>query len=246
MKKISVIISVTISLLFVSGCNKDETLISEENSQISSTIELKAATRKILSIPLINQLDDAGLGYDINKLMCGPTCLAMYLNYRGISVTKEQIYEFLNGIKDPYDPKGKLTLFHTVHNPNGYYGVNDVGMMFAASEYYSGNTLSFQNWTAEMIVTAINEGSPVIVDVWANGSAQVYPGGTTEHFVLIKGYDLNARTFLINNPWGGKAQWVLQSVLMDACTRDKKAPYHTNPATITGPDNLNAWGMKLF
>jgi hypothetical protein len=235
-----------VTFFFLIGCqswnNESNKKINEVHQKLNNPLKIKS----------INQ-NNGPLDETINDKLCGPACLEIYLNYKNISITKEQIFYFLDSIKDPNFPK--FTLFHKFHNIDGYVGVNDLGLFTAAKHFYKGVVVAKQNWTATMIKNSIDNGRPVIMDVWYSNT--VDPNGISEHFVIVKGYATSCnKEFIINDPWDGEEKRISESIFMKACSRNKypqnhfflifsnSVPYHTHK--ITGPDDLNAWGLELY
>jgi hypothetical protein len=125
-----------------------------------------------LDVPYRSQWDGDANKYPAD---CGPTCVAMGLNYRAIPITPNEVYNFIPSDKGPRGITSVAELMNVI-------GAHDFGSDYAR---YNDKTAALNGLRA-----SIDRGYPVIALVkyapWRQATAQTYEGG---HFVVVTGYD---------------------------------------------------------
>lgn len=173
----------------------------------------KIAEEIQLDVPLLNQMDSPRLYNG-----CEVTSLAMILNYKGISVTKNQLAQEITRVPLQYS-NGENG------NPNtGFVGNMEVGPglgvyhepIFELAQKYT-NAADITNSSFDKLIEEVANGNPVWV-ITTSTFAPVSefetwqtPEGTVDitynmHSVVITGYD--STNIYINNPYGTKNQKV--------------------------------------
>ncbi|MFS0775247.1 C39 family peptidase [Neobacillus sp. 3P2-tot-E-2] len=188
----------------------EEKILSE---QTSVSEDHKIADEMQLDVPLLNQMDSPRLYNG-----CEVTSLAMILNYKGISVTKNELAEEITRVPLQYS-NGENG------NPNtGFVGNMEDGPglgvyhepIFELAQKYL-NAADLTNSSFDQLIEELANGNPVWVittstfapisefETWQT------PEGTVDitynmHSVVITGYD--STNIYINNPYGTKNQKV--------------------------------------
>lgn len=110
---------------------------------------------------------------DKNNTDCGPTCLAMILNYYGVETTPNQLYSFLPD-KGPND----FTFFSDLQRIGKHYGVTLRWIQYSDRQGAIGN-----------LKANLNNGNPMIILVkyqpWKAATGNLFNGG---HFVVATGH----------------------------------------------------------
>lgn len=130
-----------------------------------------------LGVPYRSQwADDA----DLNTADCGPTCVAMILNYFGVEATPNKLYDFL-----PDKKPGDYTSFVELARIAGKYDVK----LDRQRPRNRKNALA-------VLREGIDQNRPVLVLVkyqpWQFKTKNIFKGG---HFVVVTGYDDDTITF---------------------------------------------------
>jgi len=140
--------------------------------------------------PLYSQLDNLGFEYT----SCGPTALAMALNYTAEGPTPQAVVDYArthmgkNGkpLYQPQDPARVYTSPLGLYQVARHYGYPRIGWVTDEARA--------QSKLRELLAG----GLPVIVDVTV---AARQGGGTAAHFVLVTGIDAD-NTVQVNDPYG--------------------------------------------
>ena len=154
-----------------------------------------AATERLeillTAVPLYSQLDNVGAEWT----SCGPTSLAMTLNYLGQETTPQVVVDYATThtgtdgelLYKPRDPAKVFTSPQHLYEIAGHYGEPTQGWVTSREE-------------AQAALRALlNGGLPVIVDV----TVSLAKGGSTAaHFVVVTGIDAEG-TVYVNDPYGG-------------------------------------------
>lgn len=188
----------------------EEKILSE---QTNVSEDDKIAEEMQLDVPLLNQMDSPRLYNG-----CEVTSLAMILNYKGISVTKNQLAQEITRVPLQYS-NGENG------NPNtGFVGNMEDGpglgvyhepIFELAKKYLNGADLT--NSSFDQLIEEIANGNPVWVITTSTFAAVSEfetwqtPEGPVDitnnmHSVVITGYD--SMNIYINNPYGMKNQKV--------------------------------------
>jgi uncharacterized protein YvpB len=188
----------------------EEKILSE---QTNVPEDQKIAEEMQLDVPLLNQMDSPRLYNG-----CEVTSLAMILNYKGISVTKNQLAQEITRVPLQYN-NGENG------NPNtGFVGNMEDGPglgvyhepIFDLAQNYL-NAADLTNSSFDKLIEEIANGNPVWV-ITTSSFAPVTefeswqtPEGSVDitykmHSVVITGYD--STNIYINNPYGTKNQKV--------------------------------------
>jgi uncharacterized protein YvpB len=188
----------------------EEKILSE---QTNVSEDHKIAEEMQLDVPLLNQMDSPRLYNG-----CEVTSLAMILNYKGISVTKNQLAQEITRVPLQYS-NGENG------NPNtGFVGNMEDGPglgvyhqpIFELAQKYL-HAADLTNTSFDQLIEEVANGNPVwvittstfapvsAVETWQT------PEGTVDitynmHSVVITGYD--STNIYINNPYGTKNQKV--------------------------------------
>jgi uncharacterized protein YvpB len=220
----------TVFILFsnrteVVSSEKSSKVVREEIIEVSNTPDLvedkKDVAEMVLDVPLLNQMDSPRLYNG-----CEVTSLAMILNYKGISVTKNQLAEAITSVPLQYS-NGEYG------NPNsGFVGNMENGpglgvyhepIFKLAQKYLEAADLT--NSSFDQLVNEVANGNPVWV-ITTSTFAPVSefqswqtPEGTVDitykmHSVVITGYD--SSSIYINNPYGTKNQKVDRESFIEA------------------------------
>ncbi|MFP7297193.1 C39 family peptidase [Neobacillus niacini] len=188
----------------------EEKLLSE---QTTVSEDQKIPEEMLLDVPLLNQMDSPQLYNG-----CEVTSLAMILNYKGISVTKNQLAQEITRVPLQYS-NGENG------NPNtGFVGNMEDGPglgvyhepIFELAEKYL-NAADLTSSSFDQLIEEVANGNPVWV-ITTSTFAPVSefetwqtPEGNIDitynmHSVVITGYD--STNIYINNPYGTKNQKV--------------------------------------
>lgn len=142
-----------------------------------------------LSVPYRSQWDEDATTHDAD---CGPTCLAMILNFFDVSITPDAVYGFLS-----HKDKGDFTSIQELISIFSHHGVT------AKRRQFSDQTTALNQLRAN-----IDAGHPMIALVkyqpWIEATGIDYKWG---HFVVVTGYDDTHIT--MHDPLFGL--WVLRS-----------------------------------
>jgi uncharacterized protein YvpB len=141
-------------------------------------------------VPLYSQLDNVGTEWT----SCGPTSLAMALNYLGSGPTPQEVIAYAVGnrgqdnrlLYEPRDPDRIYTSPQHLYEIAEHYGRPQVGWVTDEIE------------AQEKLREFVNEDLPVIVDVTVSLSQN---GSTAAHFVLVTGIDRD-NTVYVHDPYG--------------------------------------------
>jgi uncharacterized protein YvpB len=141
-------------------------------------------------VPLYSQLENLGFEYT----SCGPTALAMALNYKGEGPTPQAVVEYARSqlgkdgrpLYQPQDPAGVYTSPVGLYQVARNYGHPRMGWV--------SDELRAQSKLRELLAG----GLPVIVDVTVSARRG---GGRAAHFVLVTGIDAD-NTVHVNDPYG--------------------------------------------
>lgn len=110
---------------------------------------------------------------------CGPTCLAMILNFRGQPISPDQVYDHIKYEKGDPDPEKGLTNF------NQLMAAADKHSVKLTYKRYDDQDKAFRNLRANL-----DAGNPAIALIkylpWKTALGNHYDYG---HFVVITGYD---------------------------------------------------------
>jgi len=171
------------------------TAYADSGSMAADRLEVLLA-----EVPLYSQLDNVGVEWT----SCGPTSLAMALNYDVDGPSTQVIVDYAIGhvgqdgeqLYKPHDPAKVFT------SPQHLYEI---------AQHY-GNPV--QGWVTDdedalqQLRVLLAEGLPVVVDVTV---ALAQNGSTAAHFVTVTGIDFND-TVYVNDPygqgWGGQRRAV--------------------------------------
>lgn len=210
-------------MVFILFLNSKETVSSEkprvreeiiEVSQPPEIVEEKKVVEEmLLDVPLLNQMDSPRLYNG-----CEVTSLAMILNYKGVSVTKNQLAQQITRVPLQYS-NGEYG------NPNsGFVGNMEDGpglgvyhepIFELAQKYLKAADLT--NSPFDQLLEEIANGNPIWVITTSTFApvAEFQTWQTSEgnveitykmHSAVITGYD--ASNIYINNPYGTKNQKV--------------------------------------
>lgn len=112
---------------------------------------------------------------------CGPTCIAMVLNFLGVEVTPDQLYDVTL-----YESPGKYTTIGELRKAGQASGVEFPFQPYASSQHEA----------LEKLRVNLEEGRPLVALVdyepWIGHTGISYGGG---HFVVVTGYDEGAISF---------------------------------------------------
>jgi uncharacterized protein YvpB len=144
----------------------------------------------LAEVPLYSQLDNVGVEWT----SCGPTSLAMALNYRGAGTTPRAVvyYATTHNGQDgkrlylPHDPAKVFTSPQHLYEIAQHYGDPVQG--------WATDSESAQATLREFLA----DGLPVIVDVTVPIARN---GSTAAHFVIVTGIDADS-TVYVNDPYG--------------------------------------------
>jgi uncharacterized protein YvpB len=144
----------------------------------------------LTAVPLYSQLDNLGVEWT----SCGPTSLAMALNYRGEGTTPQAVVEYATShtgrdgeqLYKPRDPAKVFTSPQHLYEIAGHYGDPVQGW---ATDRESGQA---------KLRELLSDDLPVIVDVTVSISKN---GSAAAHFVVVTGIDANG-TVYVNDPYG--------------------------------------------
>lgn len=136
-----------------------------------------------LTVPYRSQWADDAKSHSAD---CGPTCLAMVLNYYGVDITPDGVYRFL----PPKTPKQYTSIGELMqasrsnHLPNSYKRYGD------------------KNEALDGLRASLDEGRPIICLVkyepWRQLTGNDFKWG---HFVVATGYD--SQNIMMNDPLFG-------------------------------------------
>jgi hypothetical protein len=128
-----------------------------------------------LSVPYRSQWADDAVNHDAD---CGPTCVAMILNYRGVPITPDGVYDFIDAPKGPGDYTTFTELILAAR-------ANGAKLNW---RQYDDREQAFANLRANL-----DAGNPAIVLVkylpWKSTLGNEFDFG---HFVVATGYDEKA------------------------------------------------------
>jgi uncharacterized protein YvpB len=196
----------------------EEKLLSEQTTVSEGH---KIPEEMLLDVPLLNQMDSPRLYNG-----CEVTSLAMILNYKGISVTKNQLAQEITRVPLQY-------ISGENGNPNtGFVGNMEDGPglgvyhepIFKLAQKYL-NAADLTNSSFDQLLKEVANGNPVWV-ITTSTFAPVSeietwqtPEGTVDisfkmHSVVITGYD--STNIYINNPYGTKNQKVDRKSFIEA------------------------------
>ena len=142
-------------------------------------------------VPLYSQLDNLGAEWT----SCGPTSLAMVLNYRRAGPTPQGVVDYATShtgqdgepLYKPHDPAKVFTSPQHLYEIAGHYGDPVQG--------WATDKESARRQLRELL----GDDLPVIVDVTVSISKN---GSTAAHFVVVTGIDAGDTVYL-NDPYGG-------------------------------------------
>ena len=142
------------------------------------------------AVPLYSQLDNVGTEWT----SCGPTALAMALNYLGSGPTPQDVVKYAVGnrgqdrtlLYNPQDPARIYTSPQHLYEIAGNYGRPQSGWVTNEKE------------AQEKLRELLNEDLPVIVDVTVPLSQN---GSTAAHFVVVTGIGMD-NTVYVHDPYG--------------------------------------------
>jgi hypothetical protein len=144
----------------------------------------------LAAVPLYSQLDNEGARWT----SCGPTSLAMALNYHGADTTPRAVIDYATThtgqdgeqLYKPHDPARVFTSPQHLYEIAAYYGDPIQG--------WATDQESAQVKLRELLAGDL----PVIVDV----TVPIAKGGSTAaHFVVVTGIDAD-NTVYVNDPYG--------------------------------------------
>jgi uncharacterized protein YvpB len=141
-------------------------------------------------VPLYSQLDNVGTEWT----SCGPTTLAMALNYSAIGPSPQEIINYAvnqtgqdgTPLYIPRDPEQVYTSPQHLYEMAEQYGRPQAGWVADEKE------------AADKLRALLNDDLPVIVDVTVSLSRY---GTTAAHFVLVTGIDED-NTVTVHDPYG--------------------------------------------
>jgi uncharacterized protein YvpB len=144
----------------------------------------------LAAVPLYSQLDNVGAEWT----SCGPTSLAMALNYLGEDITPQAVVDYATT--------------HTGQDGEQLYKPHDPAKVFTSPQHlyeiaqHYGNPV--QGWATDgesgqaKLRELLADGLPVIVDVTVSIAEN---GSTAAHFVVVTGIDADG-TVYVNDPYG--------------------------------------------
>lgn len=140
-------------------------------------------------VPLYSQLDNVGTEWT----SCGPTSLAMALNYLERGPTAQEIIEYAVShsgqdgapLYEPHDPDRIFTSPHHLYEMAAFYGRPQAGW------------IADERGAEGKLRVLLNQDLPVIVDVTVSLSRS---GSTSAHFVLVTGIGTD-NTVTIHDPY---------------------------------------------
>lgn len=155
---------------------------------------------QLAEVPLYSQLDNVGTEWT----SCGPTSLAMALNYRGLGTTPQAVVDYATThtgqdgeqLYKPHDPAKVFTSPQHLYEIAAHYGDPAQGW---ATEGDSAQTKLRELLAGDQ---------PVIVDV----TISIARGGSTAaHFVVVTGIDASG-TVYVNDPYGEESGGLRRAV----------------------------------
>lgn len=193
---------------------KDDSHAADVDSSNISTANILKKKSIQLDVPLLNQLDEPSLYNG-----CEVTSLAMLLNYRGISVTKNELAQNIavvpltdeNGnYGDPNQGfvgsiDGSEKGYSVYHGPIAKLAQSYVGKDLKVVDLsnHSFNTLlnTLSNGNPVWVITTVNYAATDDMETWqtANGEVEI---SWSVHSVVVTGYDENY--IYVNDPYGEK------------------------------------------
>ena len=155
------------------------------------------------AVPLYSQLDNGGTEWT----SCGPTALAMALNYLADGPTPQEIIQYAVGnsgtdgiqLYDLLDPDCIYTSPQHLYEIADYYGNSQTGWVTSEDE------------AQEKLRELLSADLPVIVDVTVSLSEY---GSNAAHFVVVTGIGTD-NTVYINDPYGEGQGGQVRSVSWD-------------------------------
>jgi uncharacterized protein YvpB len=141
-------------------------------------------------VPLYSQLDNLGTEWT----SCGPTTLAMALNYSSSGPTPQEIIKYAisqrgrdgTPLYKPQDPEQVYTSPQHLYEMAEQYGRPQAGWITDEKE------------AVEKLRALLNQDLPVIVDVTVSLTRN---GSTAAHFVLVTGIGMD-NTVTVHDPYG--------------------------------------------
>lgn len=127
-----------------------------------------------LNIPYRSQWDGDARDHDSD---CGPTCLAMMLNYHGVNITPDNVYDY-----DHLRAKGR----------KDFTNFTDLAKVARANDMVCAYAVpSNRNEAFRKLRANVDADMPMLAlvnynNAWINATGNNYAGG---HFVVIAGYD---------------------------------------------------------